>query len=282
MKKNKASQLQRRKWSTRRNRRGYALVGGVCAILVLAFGTIAGPWSPLPDSRMRTAFFSPPPPLPSPGNPSKEYIYAGGKLIATEEPNLLMAPTSMAATTFSSAQINISWTAPATAPHHYVLERATQLGSFTTLNSNVTGTTYNDTTVANLTAYLYRIRSADAFGNVSAESNIDLATAITFEDDPFPAPPTQTLVRAQHVLQLRQAVNAVRHLTPTLQDYSWTQGTLTPGASLIKANDIEELRTALDQALLILNLPTGGYTDPALTGLLIQKLHIAQLRDRLK
>jgi hypothetical protein len=119
-------------------------------------------------------------------------------------------------------------------------------------------------------------------GNVSAESNIDLATAITFEDDPFPFPPTQTVVRAQHVIQLRQAVNAVRHLTPALQDYSWMQGTLTPGATLIKANDIEELRTALDEALLILNLPTGGYTDPDLDGLLFQKYHITQLRDRVK
>jgi hypothetical protein len=220
--------------------------------------------------------------VPSPANPSKEYIYAGGKLIATEEPTLLAAPTSLEADTFSNAQINISWTAPATAPHHYVLERATQLGNFTTLNSNVTGTTYNDTTVANLSAYLYRVRSADAQGNVSPESNIDLATAITFEDDPFPAPPTQTSVRAAHVLQLRQAINAVRHLTPTLGDYAWTQTSLTPGVTLIKATDIEELRTALDDALVILNLPHGGYTDPDLDGLLFQKYHITQLRDRVK
>ena len=281
MKKNKTSLVQRRKEPKHRNRRTYTLVGGVCAILLLAFGTIAGPWSPWPGSRMRTAFLSPPP-LPSPGNPSKEYIYAGGKLIATEEPSLLAAPTSVVAATFSGTQINISWTAPAPAPHHYVVERATQQGNFTTLNSNVTGTTYSDTTVANLTAYLYRVRSADAGGNVSAGSNIDLATAITFEDDPFPAPPTQTVVRAQHVLQLRQAINAVRHLTPNLGDYPWTQSSLTPGATLIKAVDVEELRTALDDALLQLNLPAGGYTDPDLDGLPFQKYHITQLRDRVK
>ena len=281
MKKNKTSRLQRGKWSTRRNRRAYALAG-VCAVLLLAFGAVAGPWSALPGSRVRTAFLSPPAPLPSPASPSKEYIYAGGKLIATEEPNLLVAPTSVVANTFSSSQINISWTAPGTSPHHYVVERATQLGNFTTLNSNVTGTSYSDTTVANLTAYLYRIRSADASGNVSAESNIDLATAITFQDDPFPSPPALTQVKAQHVIQLRQAVNAVRHLTPALQDYSWTQGTLTPGVTAIKANDIEEIRTALDQALLILGFPTGGYTDSDVDGLLFQKFHITQLRDRVK
>lgn len=281
MKKIKTSRLQRRQWPMLRNRRTYALAGGVCAVLLIAIGTIAGPWSPLPNSTMKTAFFSPQP-LPSPGNPSKEYIYAGGKLVATEEPNLLMAPTSVVANTFSSTQINISWTAPGTAPHHYVVERATQLGNFTTLNSNVTGTTYNDTTVANLTAYLYRVRSADAAGNVSSVSNIDLATAITFEDDPFPAPPTQTPVRAQHILQLRQAVNAVRHLTPALQDYSWTQNPLTAGSTLIKAADIHDLRIALDEALLIIGLPPGGYTDSDVTGKFYQKVYITELRNRVK
>jgi len=281
MKKNKTSRRQRQ-WFKRRNRHRYALVGGLGAILLLAFGTIAGPWTPLYGSRMRTTFFSPPPPLPSPGNPSKEYIYAGSRLIATEEPNLLVAPTSVTATTFSSAQINLSWTAPSAAPHHYVVERATQLGNFTTLNSNVTGTTYSDTTVANLSAYLYRIRSADAVGNVSPESNIDPATAITFEDDPFPSPPAQTLVRAQHVLQLRQAINAVRHLTPSLPDYDWDQDSLTVNVSLIKAKDVEELRTALDEALLILGMPTGGYTDSSLIGKPFQKQYIKELRDRVK
>ena len=282
MKRNKTSRLQQRKWSTRNKRHRYALIGGVCAILLLAFGTLAGPWSPLPGSRLRTAFLSPPPPLPSPDKPSKEYVYAGGRLLATEEPNPLMAPTSVVAITVSSAQINLSRTAPATAPHHYVVERATQLGNFTTLNSNVTGTTFIDNTVTNLTAYLYRIRSADAGGNVSSVSNIDLATAITFEDDPFPAPPTQTLVRGQHIIQLRQAVNAVRHLTPNLQDYGWTQNPLTVNQTLIKAIDVEELRTALDEALPILGLTPGGYTDATLTGKPFQKQYITELRDRVK
>lgn len=283
MKKKNDFRSPRREGPIRRNRRKYTLPGVVCTVLFLALGTIAGPWSPFRGSRMRTAFLSPaPPPLPSPANPSKEYIYAGGKLIATEEPTLLIAPANVVANTFSSTQINISWTAPAPAPHHYVVERATQPGNFTTLNSNVTATSFSDTAVANLTAYLYRIRSADALGNVSAVSNIDLATAITFDDDPFPAPPAQTPVRAQHILQVRQAINAVRHLTPNLGDYPWTQGSLTPGVTLIKATDIAELRTALDEALLILNLPTGGYTDANLNGLLFQKIHISELRDRVK
>ena len=248
-------------------------------MLLLAFGTIAGPWSPIPGLRLRTMFLSPPP-VPSPGNPSKEYIYAGGRLVATEEPNPLVAPANLVASGFSSTRIDISW-ASSTNAHHYVVERASQLGTFTALNSNVLGTTYTDNTVTNLNAYLYRVRAADAAGNVSPQSNIDVATAMTFDDDPFAAPPVQTLVKAQHILQLRQAINAVRHIVPNMQDYTWTQS-ISAGATPIKANDIEEMRIALDQALNALGLPAGGYTDPSLSNHLFQKFYLTELRDRVK
>lgn len=274
----------RRAWSSLVKNPKYKVIACVCVTIVLTIGAVAGPWSnSLGVRRMSSLFYSPPPPppLPSPANPSKEYIYAGGRLIATEEPNPLVAPLNLLANTVSSAQINISWNAAPNA-HHYVVERASQLGNFTTLNSNVTGTSFTDSTVTNLSAYLYRVKSADAGGNVSPSSNIDVATAITFDDDPFASPPTLTLVKAQHVLQLRQAVNAVRHTTPTLGDYSWTQASATLAGAPIKAVDVEELRTALDQALSILGLPVGGYTDSSLTGLPISKLYITELRARVK
>jgi len=281
MSKKKTSPAKRRAWNKPTKNRKYMLIGCVCAIILLAFGALAGPWSTFSGSRRLGSFFyPPPPPLPSPGNPSKEYIYASGRLIATEEASPLAPPGNLAASTISNAQIDISWSISPNA-HHYVVERATQSGSFTTLNNNVTGTTFNDNTVTNLNAYLYRVRSADAVGNVSAVSNVDVATAITFEDDPFPDAPVLTPVRAQHILQLRQAINAVRHTVPGMPDYSWTQS-ITAGSTLIKANDIEELRTALDAALTALSLPAGGYTDSSLTNLLVQKLHIKELRDRVK
>jgi len=202
-------------------------------------------------------------------------------MVATEEPNPLVAPLNVAANTVSAARVTITWNSSATA-HHYVIERATQMGSYTPLNTNVTGTTYNDDTVSDLNAYLYRVRSADSGGNLSAASNIDLATAITFEDDPFPDPPTLTLIRAQHVRQLRQAVNAVRHVTLTLGDAVWDQPSATLVGAPIKGTDLEELRTALDQALVILGLPAGGYTDSTLAGKPIVKLYVNELRARVK
>ena len=281
MRKKITAPLPRRAWSSLVKNRRSKMIACMCVIVVLAFAAVAGPWSTsLGVRRMRNLFYSPPP-LPSPANPSKEYVYAGGRLIATEEPNPLIAPLNLLASTVSSAQINISWNAAPNA-HHYVVERASQLGSFTTINSNVTATSFSDNTVTNLNAYLYRVKSADAAGNVSPSSNIDVATAITFDDDPFASAPTLTLVKAQHVLQLRQAVNAVRHTTPTLGDYSWTQASGTLAGAPIKAVDVEELRTALDQALVVLGLPPGGYTDSSLTGLPISKLYITELRARVK
>ena len=285
MKKKTARPKRIRSKSPRKTRK-YVPIAGLCGIILLAFVTIAGPWSSwLGTGRIRSAFFSPPPALPGPGSPSKEYVYAGNRLIATEEPNPpnpLAPPLNVAAGTLSQSRIDVTWDANPSA-HHYQVERASVSGdaNFAVINSNVVGTTYPDTTVTSINAYLYRVRAADAAGNLSPPSNIDVATAITFEDDPFPAPPNLTPVRANHILQLRQAINAVRHTVPGMQDYSWTQP-INAGSTPIMANDIEEMRTALDQALNALNLTAGGYTDQSLSNVLIQKIHITQLRDRVK
>ena len=282
MKRKKTSPARLPKRSTGVRKSKYVLIGSVCLTVVLVFGAVAGSWSAPLFSKTKVSFFSAPPAPspPPPGSPSKEYIYVGGRLIATEEPSLA-APTNVAANTISGSQINVSWL-PSPNAHHYQVERATHLGgTFTILNSNVSATSYPDNSVMSITAYLYRVRAVDANGNVSAGSNVDLATAITFDDDPFPNPPTLTEVRAQHILQLRLAVNAVRE-TANLGPWDWDQDFLQPTITTIKAIDVEELRTALDAALTELNLPAGGYTDPALSQVFIQKIHITQLRNRVK
>src|SRR5262245_34470293 len=135
--------VKRTKYVVRsKNRR--ILAGVVCLIVIL--GMAAGAGSFRSPFHLRTpSLFSPaPPPIPPASSPSKEYIYAGGRLIATEEPNpvILAAPTSLVANTISNVQIDISWGATPNA-HHYQIQRATNLGgTFTTLNPNVIGTTF--------------------------------------------------------------------------------------------------------------------------------------------
>ena len=260
-------------------RRRRVLVGSVGLIAVLGLATAAGPWrTSLSRTRVGSLFFSPPPPIPPPGSPSKEYIYAGGRLIATEEPNPMVAPTNLIADTFSSARIDLTWTA-APGAHHYQVERAPNLGgTFAVVNSNVVGTTYQDTTVTSVNAYLYRVRTADAVGNLSAPSGIDVATAITFTDNPLTV--GTTLVKAVHMTELRQAVNAVR-AAANLSAATWTDPTLSTSVT-IKAVHVTELRTNLDAALTALGISTSAYTDPSLAGIVIKKVHVDEVRQRVK
>jgi hypothetical protein len=280
-----------------RRAKSYGKLSGIVVTAILGTATLVGLWAPtLGRRKIRSLFVSSPAPLPSPNNPSKEYIYAGGRLIATEEPGTgtpgtLAPPTSVAADTISNVEIDISWGASQNA-HHYRVERASNLGgTFTVLDSNVTGTTYKDMSVgtsvgcnsndptSTVCAFVYRVLAADAAGNLSVPSNVDLATAIKFEDDPLPA---NAEVRAAHILQLRQAINAAR-AAANLGPAVWFQQNIQPGSTTILAKDVEELRTALDQALERFGLSTGGYTDPApLYRVLIYKEHIRELRARLK
>jgi hypothetical protein len=54
------------------------------------------------------------------------------------------------------------------------------------------------------------------------------------------------------------------------------------GTTTIQAVHITELRTNLDAALNALNLNPGPYTDPSLTGILIRKVHVDEVRQRVK
>lgn len=262
------------------NRR-HAFSLAVSLIIIFAVAGVAGSWGFYSSRKIpaRRLLSSPPASFPAPDNPSKEYIYVGGRLIATEEPALtLMAPANLVANSISDIRIDISWAGTPNA-HHYQIERATNLNvPFTLLASNVTGTTFSDTSVSSVNAYLYRVMAADAAGNLSAASNVDMGTAIKFDDDPL-LPLSE--VRAQHILQLRQAVNAVR-FAANLPAASWFQKDIQQRNTIVMAVDIQELRTALDEALQRLGLPSGGYQDSALGGVLIQKAHIQQLRDRVK
>lgn len=91
-----------------------------------------------------------------------------------------------------------------------------------------------------------------------------------------------TTAKAQHIVELRQAVDALRAVAG-LSAAPWTNATLTPGSSIIKATDILELRTYLDDAASRLGYPTAPYTDhPLSTGFLIRRVHIEELRQRIR
>src|SRR5260370_33110346 len=151
-------------------------------------------------------------------------------------------------------------------------------GVFTVI-ANAATANFNDTTVTSVSSYVYRVRAVDSFGAPSPPSNMALGTAITFLDPNLQAGVTE--IKAQHLTELRQAVNAVRSLIP-LSAATWTQNNLNQ--AIIYGNDVQELRNSLGAALALLNIPVAAYDDPSLgtapNGVLIKKVHIAQLLDR--
>jgi Carboxypeptidase regulatory-like domain/IPT/TIG domain len=116
-------------------------------------------------------------------------------------------------------------------------------------------------------------------GSVYSKPNAFAYLPKVFTDDTITV--GQTTVKAQHILELRQAVDAMRAVAG-LSGAPWTDPALAPGNS-IKAIHIVDLRTYLDDAATRLGYSTSAYTDPGLTtGFVIKRIHVEELRQRIR
>jgi Fibronectin type III domain len=220
----------------------------------------------------------------SPTSPAKEYIYLGDRLLAVDSPPPAngppSAPLSLVAAPANSTTVHLSWTAPSGTIDHYQIERRSTLsGAATILTTTGSGVSYDDTSLNPGSTYLYRVRSVDTYAQVSVYGNLDYATAFVFTDSPLTA--GSTPIKAVHLTELRQAVNAVR-LTAGLSASTWTDSTLSGVA--VKKIHVQELRDSINQALQALGFSTPAFTDATLTAgtSVIKKLHIEELRLRVK
>lgn len=224
-----------------------------------------------------------PQPVPQQPQLAKEYIFAGGRLVATEEPvtATLDPPTNLVATAISTTQVGLTWTAPPGQVDHYEVQRTQRIDlPFVTLAPPYpTSTNFTDITATSGITYLYRVRAVGPGGITSGYSDVDLATTVIFDEDPLIA--GVTTIKAQHITQLRQAVNAVR-ATANLQPATWTDS--SPQGVFVKAVHINELRTNLNGGLSTLGFSTPSYTDPTLVPgtTLVKKNHIEELRQAVK
>ncbi|MDE2589928.1 MAG: fibronectin type III domain-containing protein, partial [Patescibacteria group bacterium] len=95
------------------------------------------------------------------------------------------SPTSLTATTISSSQINLSWTAPTGGNgtlNGYKIESSTNGGStWSTIVANTTntGTTYSNTGLASGTTYTYRVSALNGGGASSPSSTASATTSGT-------------------------------------------------------------------------------------------------------
>src|SRR5258708_2507301 len=180
------------------------------------------------------------------------------------------APTGVAATTFSSTRVDISWNAVGGASS-YQVDRLAPGGAFTQIGTPASNS-FSDTAAVANTAYLYRVRAVNGSGP-STNSASDLATTVIFTDAPLNA---GTTVKAVHLSQLRTAVDAVRSLAG-LGAGSYTDA--ATAGTLVKAIHVTQLRSALDPARTALGLSALVYTDNSLASVIVKAVHFQELRN---
>ncbi|HEX8618773.1 MAG TPA: hypothetical protein VF911_14410 [Thermoanaerobaculia bacterium] len=188
-------------------------------------------------------------------------------------------PANFTATAASTTSIGLSWSASAGATPNtqYEIARATAGSAFVTIQTTAL-TTFTDTVTAG-NAYVYKVRAIDS-GGTSQYSTPDVATTFVFTDDPLL--PQGNRIKAVHLAELRQAVNALR-AAAGLAPATFTDPTLS-SAVPIKAAHIQELRTAITQARVPLGLSNTTFTDAVLTAQTtkVRAVHVAELRNGVK
>jgi endoglucanase Acf2 len=90
------------------------------------------------------------------------------------------APTNLTATAISSSQINLSWTASATAGVTYNIYRSTSSGfaisAATRIATGVSGTTFSNTGLSASTTFFYLVTAANANGESASSNQASAAT----------------------------------------------------------------------------------------------------------
>ncbi len=183
-------------------------------------------------------------------------------------------PTGVTATADTPAHVWVTWNASAGAASYQIV-RISAAGQQTfTAGVNSYG---DNVTTGN--AYIYKVCALDSSAHASAYSTPDIAIAKTFTDDPPSAHVTR--IKAIHVTELRDAINALR-LAAGIGTTTFTDGSLT-GIN-VKKTHLDDLRTQLIAARAAAGLATAAFTDPTITahGTQVKAVHIQELRDRLK
>lgn len=201
------------------------------------------------------------------------------------------APTNLVATTVASTpsatQVALTWSAPPGSIAHYEVERSPRINdAFAVVSTTPTTTSFVDTTAINGKAYLYRVRAVFTGGSVSPYSSTDLATAITFDDDPIigandPQGRPGTMIRASHLIQLHTAIDAVR-FTAGLSPAVWKNDPAPQTLGAVLAIHFTELRSNLNSALTSLGIATLPTDSGIAISQPVMATHIRDVREKVK
>jgi cellulose 1,4-beta-cellobiosidase len=177
-------------------------------------------------------------------SPAKEYVYAGSRLIATEEPagsGPPAAPTGLTAAP-GNAQVSLNWNASFGATSYNVKRSTVTGGPYGTIATGVTAPSYTNTGLTNGTTYYYVVTALNATGGESPNSNQASATP-SGGSSPPPAPTglTATAGNAQVSLSWNASSGATSYNVKRSTTNGGPYSTIATG------------------------LPTTAYTDTGLT-----------------
>ena len=146
------------------------------------------------------------------------------------------APTNLIATAASSTQINLSWTASATAGVSYVVFRST-ISGFTASASTQIGTTaagtnsFADTGLTGNTTYYYLVKATNSNGTSLASNQASATTNAT-----QPAPPTNLAATAVSSTQINLSWTASTTAGVYYEVFGSTSAGFTPSESTLLAS----------------------------------------------
>ena len=190
--------------------------------------------------------------------------YSACRAPATPDTQPPTAPTGLTASAASPSQINLAWSASTdnVGVTGYRVERCQGAGCSNFVQvATPPGTSFNDTGLTPSTSYSYRVRAADAAGNLSAYSGVQSATTPAVPDTQPPTAPTGLTATAVSGSQINLA---------------WSASTDNVGVTGYR---VERCQGAGCSNFLQVATPTGtAFNDTGLTP--VDELQLPRARDR--
>lgn len=194
----------------------------------------------------------------------------------------LTAPAGLSATA-TGGTVTVSWNV-ASGAAGYKVERKIGTAAWG-LAQTITGgstTSVIDTPVVPTGVVLYRVR-ATLGSSESGPSNNDVACTAAFTDDPIATVAPFTFVKAVHLIEMRQAVNALHELSSMGSVYFGPD--LDPASMRTQFIDdahFTTLMTNLNAARNAAGLPAVGFLSQPVAGGFIDDTHVTNLRAGVK
>jgi hypothetical protein len=188
---------------------------------------------------------------------------------------LIVAAIFLAPVTASAGRLDLTWDpSPDTSVTGYVIYYGTAAGVYNQSVDVGNRVTYALEGVTEGITYYLVVRAYNAAGDFSPPSN-EVRRLGLFSDDPLT--PGLHVMRLAHLTELRARVDALR-AARSLPAMPWTP--VAAGATVIRAGDIGELRSALNAVYLALGRTPPFYTDPVIApaSTMLKATHIKELR----